>query len=478
VARQVRELLEGSAAVTVWDSGVFKLTQSALESLLGSLPTFDFAILVLTPDDVAIRRGSSFRVARDNVLFELGLFLGSFGQRRTFVICSREVLRSIPSDLWGITFAMYQEPGPEDVGGLHRALRPAARQIRNALQPQVDRYEVDFLKAYLTFIRPPVTLVETYSQIIAAQYEGIRRAVGELEQRQDWAALLAVKERLGEYFEYQGKYIEGIEFGKLYARALERQGKTSEALWFKVKRIAYLLILAGDCVNGRRMIDHALRSLSKLPATSSVRECCFYCYRYKGIAYMRDQVTHTKSYRLKKAEECFAKAEQVVGTFVHSRDKFRELRGRVLGNWGNLAQEESDYITATSCYVQSLRLFRRLDDKEHIGIALLQMSQARISGSFDLDIVEADLDYAESIFVDIGWIEGQGRVLHQRARLYEKLAQKVDLAKTREDYLHTCARYARVARQRFESVNAQRLAGQVSELLGRLPSTAAGAQTL
>jgi len=423
---------------------------------------------LLTPDDVAVRRNSRFRVARDNVIFELGLFLGSFGPKRTFVVCNRAVLRSIPSDLLGVTLATYEDAGSRDAAKIQRSLHRAAEQIRDALESHVDKYEVDFLKAYLTFIQPPIDLVQTYSNIITAQYDGIHRAVMDLEQRQDWGALLAVKERLGEYFEYQGRYVEGVEFGKLYVRALERQGKTADALWVGVKHIAYLLILSGEYAAGRKMFDQLLRALSKLPDVSSTRECRFYCHRYKGIAYMRDDVTHARAQRLKRASECFAKAEQIQRTFPASSIKFKQLRGRLLGNWGNLAQANRDFRAAVSCYAESLELFRRVDDKEHIGIALLQSSQARISGELDLDKVEPDLDRAEEIFVDIGWIEGQGRVLQQRARLYEKLAERATSQQVCQQYLQTSTRYARIARQRFESVRAQRLAGEVTELLDRL----------
>lgn len=201
VARQLHELLKHDASVTVWESGVFKLTQTAFASLFSTLTTFDCAVLLLTPDDVAIRRNSRFRVARDNVIFELGLFLGSFGPNRTFVVCNRAVLRSMPSDLLGVTVATYEDSDSQEPAKIRRSLHRAARQIRDALQSHVDRYEVDFLKAYLTFIQPPIDLAKTYSNIITARYDGIHRAVMDLAQRQDWGALLAVKERLGEYFE-------------------------------------------------------------------------------------------------------------------------------------------------------------------------------------------------------------------------------------------------------------------------------------
>ncbi|MFS1985958.1 TIR domain-containing protein [Vibrio breoganii] len=41
--------------------------------------TFDAAIFVLSPDDVVKIRGTEQTVTRDNVVFELGMFIGRLG---------------------------------------------------------------------------------------------------------------------------------------------------------------------------------------------------------------------------------------------------------------------------------------------------------------------------------------------------------------------------------------------------------------
>jgi hypothetical protein len=112
------------------------------------------------------------RVVRDNIIFELGLFLGAFGQKRTFVVCDRAVVRSIPSDLLGVTLATYKDDGAREATKIRRSLNRAARQIRNALVSRVDRYEVDFLKAYPTFIRPPI---DFGSNVLEHHHSPIRR---------------------------------------------------------------------------------------------------------------------------------------------------------------------------------------------------------------------------------------------------------------------------------------------------------------
>jgi len=75
-ARAVGAKLESDAEVTVWEDGIFELGYTAIESLTVALSRFDFAVLVLTPDDVVQSRSIDRPGPRDNVIFELGLFMG------------------------------------------------------------------------------------------------------------------------------------------------------------------------------------------------------------------------------------------------------------------------------------------------------------------------------------------------------------------------------------------------------------------
>jgi predicted nucleotide-binding protein len=87
LARAVRALLVEDAEGALWNEGFFAITDTFIKSLVNALPRFDFAALVLTPDDLTthlVRLLSSVRV--NNVLFELGLFMGRLGRFRTVVI--------------------------------------------------------------------------------------------------------------------------------------------------------------------------------------------------------------------------------------------------------------------------------------------------------------------------------------------------------------------------------------------------------
>ena len=131
VAEALEFDLQFFADVTLWDQGVFHLSQGTLASLQQAAAQSDFAILVLTADDVTTRRGQTYVTARDNVVFELGYFMGHLGPERSFIVYSRDNSPTLPSDLAGITVATFAERAD---GNMDAAVGPASIQLRNAMQ--------------------------------------------------------------------------------------------------------------------------------------------------------------------------------------------------------------------------------------------------------------------------------------------------------------------------------------------------------
>jgi hypothetical protein len=70
---------------------------------------------------------------RDNVLFELGLFMGRLGRSRTFILHQRVPAPKIPSDLAGVTTAVYDWPRQDDRNYL-AAVGPACDNIRQVIR--------------------------------------------------------------------------------------------------------------------------------------------------------------------------------------------------------------------------------------------------------------------------------------------------------------------------------------------------------
>lgn len=131
VAQAVQVVLDSVCEVELWTQGVFGLTQGTLESLVLALSRFDFAILVLTADDLIVSRGTQKLAARDNVLFELGLFIGALSRDRTFMLYDRTKPPDLPSDLAGITPATF---APQRSGNLEAALGAPCTKIRNSVE--------------------------------------------------------------------------------------------------------------------------------------------------------------------------------------------------------------------------------------------------------------------------------------------------------------------------------------------------------
>jgi predicted nucleotide-binding protein len=93
---------------------------------------FDFAILLLTPDDIVQSRSTELASPRDNVIFELGLFMGKLGRDRTFILQQPGSSMKIPTDLAGVVTSHYDWPRT-DMN--HRAaVATASEAIREKIQ--------------------------------------------------------------------------------------------------------------------------------------------------------------------------------------------------------------------------------------------------------------------------------------------------------------------------------------------------------
>jgi hypothetical protein len=130
IARSAQVELDKEMEVEIWSQGAFGLSEGTLASLVSVLDRFDFALLVLTADDLVTSRGESRPSARDNVLFELGLFMGGLGVERTFLLFDRTNRPALPSDLAGVTAATFE---PHASGNLQAALGAPCHLIRKSV---------------------------------------------------------------------------------------------------------------------------------------------------------------------------------------------------------------------------------------------------------------------------------------------------------------------------------------------------------
>lgn len=128
VARAIQSAFEHEKFLTtLWTDGVFRVASYALESLENQVDNSDFAIAIAHADDIVDHRGSSWPVPRDNVIFELGLFMGRLGKSRAILMEPREEGIKLPSDLAGIVTIPYRYEQGADA---HALMAPAVHKLR------------------------------------------------------------------------------------------------------------------------------------------------------------------------------------------------------------------------------------------------------------------------------------------------------------------------------------------------------------
>lgn len=132
VADAINVNLDHDVHCTLWRNNTFKLGSDGLGDLIKKSSAVDFAVFVFTPDDIVTMREKELAVARDNVVFELGLFIGSLGKDRCYVVKPRGVEMHLPSDVAGVTTADYVADRPD--GDTGSALNAACKQIKDRIK--------------------------------------------------------------------------------------------------------------------------------------------------------------------------------------------------------------------------------------------------------------------------------------------------------------------------------------------------------
>ena len=116
--------------VRLWTDSVFDASQFTITELEKQVQESDFAVLVLGADDVVESRNEKSNAPRDNVIFELGLFMGALSHERTFMIIPRGCYIKIPTDLLGLTPLNYKSGDFNDLPAL---LGPVCHKLRNII---------------------------------------------------------------------------------------------------------------------------------------------------------------------------------------------------------------------------------------------------------------------------------------------------------------------------------------------------------
>lgn len=114
-----------------------RLGATTIQMLEGAAGKYDFAVVILARDDVLINEAGDALKARDDCVFEAGLFINALGRERCFLINSVEQ-RELPSDLAGVISLPFREPEPEKLAD-RDACTEAIRSVTAVLKDSVQR---------------------------------------------------------------------------------------------------------------------------------------------------------------------------------------------------------------------------------------------------------------------------------------------------------------------------------------------------
>jgi len=118
--------------VRPWSTpGVFGPGGVSIDSLIGEVDASDFAAFVFGPDDKVFSRHEKYEAPRDNVVFELGLFMGRLDRNRSFIIKDQHADIKIPTDLLGVTPITYVSKPGED---LSSAVATICHELRKVIK--------------------------------------------------------------------------------------------------------------------------------------------------------------------------------------------------------------------------------------------------------------------------------------------------------------------------------------------------------
>jgi len=131
VAYDLQLALGERVAANVWDQGAFRLSLTNIESLVEQVRKSDFGAFILAPSDMTEIKTAHQKTVRDNVIFELGLFIGGLGRERCFLVVPSDVTDlHLPTDVLGVTAASYD---PQRHDNMVASLGPAAHRIRKEI---------------------------------------------------------------------------------------------------------------------------------------------------------------------------------------------------------------------------------------------------------------------------------------------------------------------------------------------------------
>ncbi|MER1490457.1 TIR domain-containing protein [Enterobacter cloacae] len=113
-------------------TNAFDLSSITITQIIKKTKESDYAVFIFHPDDQVFIRSVEYNSVRDNVVLELGLFIGSLGLDKCFILIPKSTDRSfrLPSDLLGVTVSHYDVQDEN----ILRAITPSCTKIKFAIK--------------------------------------------------------------------------------------------------------------------------------------------------------------------------------------------------------------------------------------------------------------------------------------------------------------------------------------------------------
>jgi predicted nucleotide-binding protein len=103
LARELAAQLANVGNATLWVEA-FVPGKTVVQSLAEAADEADFAVFLLTAEDVGRSRGPRGQAPQFNIAFELGFLSGRLGFSRTFLVLTDTAHADLPSDLAGVMY--------------------------------------------------------------------------------------------------------------------------------------------------------------------------------------------------------------------------------------------------------------------------------------------------------------------------------------------------------------------------------------
>lgn len=127
----------------VW-TNAFDLSSITITQIIKKTKESDYAVFIFHPDDQIFIRNVEYNSVRDNVVLELGMFIGSLGLEKCFILIPKSTERDfrLPSDLLGVTVSHYDVQDKNII----RAITPSCTKIKFSIKSlENSKIETDVL---------------------------------------------------------------------------------------------------------------------------------------------------------------------------------------------------------------------------------------------------------------------------------------------------------------------------------------------